>query len=103
MHGITRAVERRLRALERLVGTIPTTETAAQTSRRRELCRAALSGHDPEHLAPEEAELFEKIRASVPIFQELIADGLVDDDGEPAGADPHRDDRDDPHEPVWRP
>ncbi len=118
MHGIHKALQRRIEALERRLGNVPTIETDAETGRRLALCRAALEGHEPADLREDEAELFEKIRASVPIFRELIADETVGDDGEPAGADPPHEDgdededgddhphRDDPHEDgelAWSP
>ena len=86
MHGFHRGIERRLRALEARLGTIPATETADQTARRLVLCRYALRGETPADLTATEVPVFEKIVASVPIFSELVHEGLVDDHGEAAGA-----------------
>ncbi|MDP9477554.1 MAG: hypothetical protein M3R38_18025 [Actinomycetota bacterium] len=104
MHGFTRGLERRLKALEQRLGTVVEPETAAATNRRAELCRAALAGEIPEDLRESEKLTFSRIVASVPIFEELRDEGIIDGHGEPAGADPHHEDpHEDPHEPVWRP
>ncbi|MDP9485559.1 MAG: hypothetical protein M3Q49_07180 [Actinomycetota bacterium] len=104
MHGFTAGIAKRLRALELRLGTIPTTETDAETARRLTLCRAALAGEIPEDLTAAETVTFEKITASVSVFQELLDEGIIDAYGQPAGVD-HPDLRhdDDLDAPVWRP
>ncbi len=110
MHGLHASLARRLEKLERRLGAVVEPETAAATSKRLELCRAALEGREPGDLTPEERPVFVRIAASVPIFQELIADGLVGNDGQPAGGHyPHHNDVVDEDEdgddqaPVWHP
>ncbi len=53
MHQFTRGLEKRLRALELRLGTVVEAETAAATSRRLVLVRAAHVGHVPEDLTSE--------------------------------------------------
>ncbi len=111
MHGLTAGIAKRLRALELRLGTIPTTETDAETARRLTLVRAAHLDHEPEDLQEDERPVFSKIKATVYIARELQGDGLVDaylvdehDDGH--HPDLHRDedeDGDDFGELVWRP
>ncbi len=104
MHGFHAGFSRHLEKLERRLAGLQEPETTDQSDRRMTLCRAALSGRQPEDLQESEAELFEKIAASIPIFEELIHEGIIDDDGQPGGADSHRDPHeDDDGRPVWRP
>lgn len=108
MHGFTRGLERRLEALEKRLAGVLEPETAAETSRRLELCRMALASETPEDLTPEEMVTFPKIQASVPILQEIVREGLVGDDGLPVGGYyPHHEDGDETHdgdgEFTWHP
>ncbi|MDP9479204.1 MAG: hypothetical protein M3R38_26585 [Actinomycetota bacterium] len=100
MHGFTAGIAKRLRALEIRLGTIPTTETTAETNRRLELIRAALSGHEPEDLRDDERAVFSKILRYAPIALELQAD--LDEDLQREDDDDHED-GDDDGELVWRP
>ncbi len=95
MHGFTRGLEKRLRALELRLGAVDEPETATATARRLEFVRAAHADLVPADLEPHERLTFSRIVASLPILQELRDEGIVGDDGQPAGADPHSDD---PHE-----
>lgn len=107
MHGFTRGLERRLRALELRLGTVAEPELPAATARRAELVRAALAGEIPEDLTATERPTFEKILRYAPIALELRDEGLVGDDGRPGGGDdPHHEDEDedgDDQAPVWHP
>ncbi len=91
MHGFTRGLERRLRLLEQRLGADTAPETAAETARRLTLCRAALAGEIPEDFREDERPVFSKILRDVPVFQELLDEGLV-------GDDLHRDDHPDLHD-----
>ncbi len=105
MHGFTASLEKRLRALERRLGAVPTPETAAESARRLVLVRAAHSGELPEDLTPEERPVFSRIVATLPIARQLAYEGIVGDDGGPAGGDdhPHHQDDTETGEPVWSP
>ncbi len=94
MHQFHKGIERRLRALEQRLGAVVEPETAAATARRLELVKAAHLDLQPANLTATEKLTFSRIRASVPIFEELIADGLVDGLLDETGDDPHRDDLD---------
>ncbi len=100
MHRFTRGFERRIEVLEKCLGNFQKPEAAADTARRLELVRAAVEGSEPEYLAPEEAELFEKIKRDVPVLRELIDEGTIGHDGGPSGADDlgHEDEA-----PIWQP
>ncbi len=109
MHGFTRGLERRLKALEQRLGAATAPETDGERARRLELVRAAHLDLVPADLQESERVTFEKIKATVYIARE-IRDG--DDDGDDHrgldayldenGDDPHRD-LDDLDEPVWVP
>ncbi len=106
MHGIHGTLARRLEAVARRLGALQPPETPDETARRLELIRAAHAGREPEDLEPHKRPVFARIAASLPILRELLEDGTVDADGEPAGADPHRDlddDLDDDDAPAWVP
>ncbi len=83
MHGFHKAIEKRLRAIEQRLGTVVEPETTDQIDRRMALCRAALAGEIPEDLTATETVTFSKIKASIPVFQELIDEGIVDAYGHP--------------------
>lgn len=102
MHQFTRGLEKRLAAVERRLGAVPTIETDAIRDRRRVLVMAAHAGNVPGDLEPEERPVFSRIVATVPIALELQQDGLIDGYGEPSVVDDY------PHEtedgrPVWSP
>ncbi len=101
MHGFHGSLEKRIKALERRLGNVPTIETDAEISRRTELVKAAHLDLEPANLTATEMVTFERIKATVSIARELLEDGTVDADGEPGGDDPHRDLDDDA--PVWEP
>ncbi len=104
MRGFHRAIQRRLEALERLVGAAAPPETPDQTARRLELCRAALAGETPEDLTSEEGLTFSKILRYAPIARELRDEGIVGIDGQPAGGNDYHEDGDgDDQAPVWHP
>ncbi len=100
MHQFHKGIEKRLTSLELRLGAIPTIETAAEISRRLELCRAALEGHEPANLTATERPMFSKMVRDVPLLFELLDEGALDAylDG-----DDHPDRDEDPHEPVWSP
>ncbi len=98
MHGFTRGLERRLRALELRLGAILEPETSAETARRLELVAAAHLDLQPRDLEPEKARVFSKIRASLPLLLELQAEGALDAYLDTGGPDPDRDGGD---EPLW--
>lgn len=86
MHGIHKRLAQRLEALERRFGDLPEPETVEDQERRLELVRAALrEGVEPEALTDEEAAMFEKIMQYAPIFEELVSEGIITPDGQPAG------------------
>ncbi len=98
MHGFTRGLEKRLRALELRLGSILEPETSAETSRRLELVRAASLDLEPADLQEHERAAFSKIRASLPLLLELRDEGALDAYLDDPGPDPHRDGGD---EPLW--
>ncbi len=121
MHGFTRGLERRLRALEQRLGAATAPETDDdQAARRLELIRAALEAREPASLTATERVTFSKITATLPVFLELRDEGIIDGHGQPAGGDDYPyDGHEDPYEegdappyedpyedgdgrPVWR-
>ncbi len=96
MHGFTRGLARRLERLERRLAGVLEPETSAETSRRLELVRAAHLDLQPRDLEHEEARVFSKIRASLPILLELRDEGALDAYLDDPGPDPDRDDLDAP-------
>ncbi len=96
MHGFTRGLERRLRALELRLASILEPETSAEAARRLELVRAAHADLEPADLEPAERETFARIKASVPLVRELQEAGELDAYLDDPGPDPDRDDLDAP-------
>ncbi len=86
--------------LERRLGAVLPPETDAETNRRMVLVKAAHVGHEPANLTADERLTFSKIQASIPIFQELLDEGIIDGHGQPSGGDDHpydgHEDGDDP-------
>ncbi len=79
MHGFHKGLARRIEALERRLGSLQEPETPAVGARRLELVRAAHVGREPEDLQAAERPVFARITASVPIVQELIDEGALDE------------------------
>lgn len=104
MHGFTRGLERRLAALEKRMAAVLEPESPGETARRLTLVRSALAGETPEDLTEDEGLKFTKIKASIPILQELIDDGIIDAYGRPSvGDDHHGHETEDGDELVWHP
>ncbi|MDP9484943.1 MAG: hypothetical protein M3Q49_03950 [Actinomycetota bacterium] len=100
MHGLHATLARRLEAVARRLGAAPEPETPAETSRRLELCRAALVGEIPEDLRDGERPTFSKMVRDAPLLFELLDEGALD--GYLDGDDPHQD-GDGDEAPAWRP
>ena len=96
MGKLRRSLERRLEALERHFAHLPERltleERVRQNARLLELCWAPVEDRDPDlELTEEEAELLEKVRPYMPVFQEMIDEGLITPDGKPGAPRAGRD------------
>ena len=88
MRRPVRSLERRLEALERQLAGLPERPTPEEQARRDarslELCSAALEDRDPDlELTAEEAALFEEVCRYVPVYREMIDEGIITPDGRP--------------------
>ncbi len=99
MHGFHAGLARRLERLERRLAGVLEPETDGERARRLELVTAAHVGLVPDDLQAAERPVFSRIVASLPILQELRDEGIVGDDGEPGGDNPHHEEG----KPVWEP
>jgi hypothetical protein len=104
MYRLSRGYEKRLRRLDAAIPPAPPTpvEIEHANARRQALYAAALEGQEPPfELTEEEHALLEEAREVVPVYWEMVSEGIITPEGQP-GAPAAGHAGSDYEEPIWR-